>query len=291
LKPSTVRANLTGLAFIAPNFLLMLVFVAFPVVFSFALAFTDWDLVSGFSRIRFVGLANFREMIQDRWFLKAFVNNIVYTLVVVPGSLLLGLVTSVLVHELAFRKSELRLLLFLPYISNIVAVSIVWSILYSSFGPIIGILRSLGMANPPNFLADPNWALPSIMVMSIWCALGYVVLIYSAGLQGIPAELYEAACLDGVSWAQKTVHVTVPSLRSTTFFLLITQVIGSFKVFAQIQVMTEGGPMGATSVLAYYVYETAFRFYRFGYASAVALVLFLIVIAFTLLQWSRQEKP
>ena len=289
MRRSTVRANLLGLAFIAPNFLLMFVFVAYPVIFSFVLAFTDWDLVSGFGNIHFVGLANFREMISDPWFQKAFVNNIVFSLTVVPGSLVFGLAAAVLIQDFALGKQGFRLALFLPHISNIVAVSIVWSILYSNVGPIFGLLRSLGVANPPNFLADTRWALPSIIVMTIWGSVGYVALIYSAGLQGIPDELYEAATIDGASWGRKLFAVTLPGLRSTTFFLLITQVIGSFKVFAQIQVMTEGGPAGATSVLAYYIYESAFRFYRFGYASAMALVLFAIVIAFTLVQWRRQD--
>jgi multiple sugar transport system permease protein len=288
---STVRANLVGLAFIAPNFLLMFVFVAYPVLFSIVLAFTNWDLVSGFGNIHFVGLSNFKEMLRDQWFLGALRNNVVYTLTVVPGSLLCGLLAAVAIQELALGKGGLRLLLFLPYISSIVAVSLVWSVLYSQFGPIIGLLRRMGIPNPPNFLGDPNWALPAIIVMSIWNALGYVALIYSAGLQGIPDELYEAARIDGASWVQKLAHVTIPGLKATTFFLVITQVISSFKVFAQIQVMTEGGPMGSTSVLAYYIYENAFRFYRFGYASAVSLVLFAIVIAFTMIQWRRQGTP
>jgi len=268
----------------------MLVFVAYPVLFSFVLAFTNWDLVSGFGNIHFVGLANFGEMVRDPWFLKAFGNNIVFSLTVVPGSLVCGLVAAVLIQDFAMGKQGFRLALFLPYISNIVAVSLVWSILYSNVGPIVGLLRSLGVAHPPNFLADTRWALPSIIVMTIWGSLGYVALIYSAGLQGIAEELYEAATIDGASWGRKLFAVTLPGLRSTTFFLVVTQVISSFKVFSQIQVMTEGGPAGSTSVLAYYVYESAFRFYRFGYASAIALVLFVIVIAFTLAQWRRQER-
>jgi len=282
--------NLKGYAFIAPNYILMLIFLAFPVLFSFILALSDWDLVSGIKNIIFVGFENFETMVGDKWFVNSLVNNFYYTLTVVPATLFLSLLIAVLINDFIYGKAVFRLVIFLPYISNIVAVSIVWSLLYSKFGPIVSFLKSIGIQNPPAFLADRNWAMPAIIIMSIWISVGYAAMIYSAGLQGIPNELYEASFIDGAGWWHRFFHITIPMLSPTTFFLLITSVIGSFKVFGQIQVMTDGGPMGATSVLVYYIYTSAFKFYKFGYASSMALVLFVIILIFTLIQWQGQKK-
>lgn len=282
--------NLKGYAFIAPNYILMIVFLGFPVLFALVLAFSEWDLISGLSGIKFTGLKNFITMLGDKWFVKSLTNNLYYTLTVVPGTIVLSLLIAVLINDFTYKKGFFRAVIFLPYISNIVAISLIWSLLYSKYGPIVSFLRSIGVENPPAFLADKNWAMPAIIFMSIWMQLGYASLIYGAGLQGIPAELYEASWIDGANWWQRFRNVTVPMLSPTTFFILITSLIGSFKVFSQIQVMTDGGPYGATTVLVYYIYTTAFKFYKFGYASSMALVLFLIIMLFTLIQWRGQKK-
>lgn len=282
--------NLKGYAFIAPNYVLMLVFLAFPVIFALVLAFSEWDLVSGLSNIKFVGIKNFLAMPGDKWFVNSIINNFYFTLTVVPGTLILSIFIAVLINEFAYGKGFFRLAIFMPYISNIVAVSLIWSLLYSKYGPITSMLRSLGMGRPPAFLADKTWAMPSIIFMSIWMQVGYASLIYGAGIQGIPDALYEAARIDGAGWWRRLFNVTIPMLSPTTFFILITSVINSFKVFGQIQVMTDGGPYGATTVLVYYIYKTAFKFYKFGYASSMALVLFIIILVFTLIQWKGQKK-
>ncbi|WP_231133472.1 carbohydrate ABC transporter permease [Capillibacterium thermochitinicola] len=282
--------NLKGYAFIAPNFLLMLVFHAFPVLFSLLLAFTDWDLLSGFSNLQFNGLANFVNMPKDPWFVRSLFNNFYYTLVVVPGTIVLSLLLAVLIHDFAYCKGLFRLVNFIPFISNIVAVSLVWSLLYSKYGPIVGFLKSIGVSDPPAFLANRYWAMPAIIFMSIWMQLGYYALIFGAGLQNIPGEIYEASMIDGANWWQRFFYIILPMLAPTTFFVLISLVIASFKVFSQIQVMTDGGPFGSTSVLVYYIYTSAFKYYKFGYASAMAIVLFVIIFLFTLVQWRGQKK-
>lgn len=291
MKPTRQRhVDFAGYLFIAPNFILMFVFVFIPVLFTFILSFTEWNLMSGFAGIRFVGLRNFHEMLSDEWFLRALRNNAVFATTVVSGSMILGFIIADLIHNLALGKRLLRLLFFLPNISNLVAVSVVWTLIYSKFGPLVRFLQWVGIENPPTFLADRHWALPSVIVLSIWMNIGFCVLIYSAGLQGIPKALYEASTIDGANGVQRTFAITIPSLANTTYFLLITQILQSFKVFGQIQVMTRGGPMGSTSVLAYYIYEVAFKFRRFGYAGALSLVLFAIILLITLLQWQQKRR-
>lgn len=289
-KRKALQNNLKAYAFIAPNYLLMLVFHAFPVLFSLVLAFTDWDLLSGFSNLRFNGLANFLEMPKDPWFVRSLFNNFYYTLLVVPGTIIFALILAVLINDFAYKKGFFRLVNFIPFISNTVAISLIWSLLYSKYGPIVGFLKSIGVNNPPAFLANRYWAMPAIIFMSIWMQLGYYALIFGAGLQNIPHEIYEASQIDGANWWQRFFYITLPMLSPTTFFVLISLVIASFKVFSQIQVMTDGGPFGSTSVLVYYIYTSAFKYYKFGYASAMAIVLFIIIFIFTLIQWRGQKK-
>lgn len=289
-KRRTLLNNLKAYAFIGPNYLLMLVFHAFPVLFSLVLAFTDWDLLSGFSNLKFNGLANFLAMPKDPWFVRSLFNNFYYTLLVVPGTIMLALLLAVLINDFAYKKGLFRLVNFIPFISNTVAVSLIWSLLYSKYGPIVGFLKAIGVSNPPAFLANRYWAMPAIIFMSIWMQLGYYALIFGAGLQNIPVETYEASQIDGANWWQRFFYITLPMLSPTTFFVLISLVIASFKVFSQIQVMTDGGPFGSTSVLVYYIYTSAFKYYKFGYASAMAIVLFIIIFIFTLMQWRGQKK-
>ena len=228
-------------------------------------------------------------MWKDTWFTTSLLNNFYFTLIVVPGTMVLALIFAVILNDYIYGKSIFRLIFFLPHISNIVAISLIWSLLYSKNGPIMSFLKSLGIPDPPNFLADRTWAMPAIMIMTIWMGVGYCMLVYIGGLQSIPHQLYEAAYIDGASrWKQFT-HITIPMLSPTTFFILITQIINSFKVFGQIQIMTQGGPLRATSVLVYYIYTSAFEFYKFGYASSMAMILFIIILIITLIQWRGQK--
>ncbi|MBN2050742.1 MAG: sugar ABC transporter permease [Spirochaetales bacterium] len=286
----TAGQTLSGLAFIGPNFILMIVFWLFPVVFAFVLSFTNWDLLSGLGGIEFIGFDNYRSLPGDDKFLRSLLNNLYFTAAVVPLTVILGLAAAVIIHEHVWGKKVFRLVFFLPYISNIVAVSIVWSLLYRHYGPIANFLRVIGIEHPPSFLADMKWALPAIIAMSVWMQIGYACLIYSAGLQGISKDLYEAAEIDGINRWKRLTLITIPLLRPTTFFIVITSLITSFQVFAQVQVMTDGGPAGSTSVLVFYIYQNAFRFYRFGYASAIAVVLFVIIFLITLIQWIYQKR-
>ncbi len=282
--------DLAGYAFIAPNLLGFLVFTLFPVLFSLTISFTDWDYTQGFGAIDWIGLKNFAEMWKDEWFVASLKNTFVYSFTTVPLTIFLAMVIAVLVDRNAVGKGPLRLLFLIPYISNVVAVSIVWVLMYAPFGPFTQLVKFLGWETPPQWLADYDWAMPALILMTIWAGLGYAVLIYTAAIQTLPQDLYEAADIDGAGPAKKFFRITAPLLSPTTFFLVVTYFITSFQVFAQIQVMTRGGPGTSTHVLVYYVYTTAFTFYRMGYAAAISWVLFLILFAITIVQWRGQKK-
>lgn len=285
-----LKTDLAGYAFIAPNAIGFLVFTLLPVLFSLVVSFTDWDYTQGFSSIVFNGGKNFVEIWKDKWFTDSLRNTFVYSFTTVPLTIAFALVLAVIIDRKVAGKGPVRLMLLVPYISNIVAVSIVWVMMYAPFGPLTRFVKLLGIANPPQWLADYSWAMPAVILMTIWGGLGYAILIYSSAIQTLPKDLYEAADIDGAGPIRSFFHITVPLLSPTTFFLVVTYFITSFQVFAQIQVMTRGGPGTSTHVLVYYIYTTAFTFYRMGYAAAISWVLFIILFAITMIQMRGQKK-
>ena len=233
---------------------------------------------------------NYLNMWKDDWFLASFRNTLLFSVGFVPITLVLALLISVLMDRYVYNKRSCQLFFFMPYISNVVAVSIVWVIMLSSSGPITMFIRSLGVENPPKWLGNTSTALPSIVLMSVWLNVGYLIMIYTSALQTVPKDLYEAASIDGANGFKQLWHITIPMLRPTTFFLLITTIINSFKVFGQVNIMTKGGPGNATSVLVYYIYTSAFSFYDMGYAASMSWVLFILLFAVTLIQMRGQRK-
>jgi ABC-type sugar transport systems, permease components len=287
---SRARNDLTGWAFLAPNVIGFLAFTILPVLFSLGVSFTDWDYTQGFKSIKFNFGRNYAELWGDTWFTDSLRNTVVFAFTVAPATIVIALAVSVLVDRYAFGKKPIRLMLFMPYITNVVAISIVWVMMYAPFGPFTQAVKALGVADPPKWLGDYHWALPAVIIMSIWSAVGYAVMIYTAAIQNLPSDIYEAADLDGASEIRKFFSITIPLLSPTTFFLVITNLISAFQVFGQIMVMTRGGPGTSTHVLGYYIYTTAFSFYRMGYASSIAWILFLILLAITIVQWKGQDR-
>ncbi len=284
------KTDITGYTFILPNILGMLIFTVFPLLFSLFISFTDWDFTKGIGNWEFNFGMNYIEMWKDQWFTSSLVNTILYSLAVVPVSIFLSLILAVILESYCYAKVPMKLAMFMPYISNIVAVAIVWVMMYSPWGPFTLMVKALGWENPPAWLGDYNWALVAVIIMSIWSSIGYNILIYSSAIQGLPQDVYEAADVDGANEITKFFKITVPSLSPTTFFLVITTLINSFQVFAPIQIMTRGGPGTSTSVLVYYIYTSGFSFFRMGYASAIAWILFLLLLIVTLIQWRGQKK-
>lgn len=289
ISPMQKHLDKTGYAFIMPNLFLFFVFIVIPFSVSLYTSFMDWDYMEGLKAMKFNGGKHYIDMWKDKWFTDSLKNTFLYVIGTVPITIFLSMIIAVLIEEYSYKKKSIRLIMFIPYISNIVAVSIVWQMLYSSYGPISEFVRFLGM-KPPYWLADYNWALIAIMFMSVWLTLGYAVMIYTAGIQAIPKELYEAAKIDGTNSYQLLFRIILPQLTHTSFFLFITLFIGGFKVFGQIFVMTQGGPGTSTHVLVYYIYTAAFSFFKMGYASAISWVLFVILFTITLIQWKLQKR-
>lgn len=281
----------TGMGFILPSLLGFLIFTFIPVVISLCLSFTSWNFMEGIEGIKFNGLANYIRLFSDEWFLNSYKNNIIFTAVTVPVLIALGLVMATIINKYIYGGGVVRTMIFIPYIASVVAVCTVWMVLLQpSYGPVNEFLRSIGISNPPGWLADFKWSLPSIMIIYVWQQVGYYSIVFLAGLKGLPEDVYEAAKVDGASSIRQFFSLTVPLISPTTFFLTIMGIIGSFKVFDQISVLTQGGPGSSSSVMAYYVYRTAFDYFEMGYANTLAWALFVLVFLVTLVQWKMQAK-
>ncbi len=283
---------LVAYSFIAPNFIGFAVFTLGPILFAFALAFMHWD---GSNPIRFAGLANFWKLFSDRVFQSAFWNTIIYTGFTVPLTLVCALGLAILLNQKIFGRNFFRTVAFFPYVASLVAVAVVWNMIFHpEFGPVNMVLYSLGVdpRNLPAWAADRHWAMVTIIMFSIWKNMGYFMVIYLAGLQGISTELYEAADIDGATGWQKFWRITLPQLAPTTFFVSVMLTIQSFKVFDQVYMITQGGPGTSTLVLVYHIYNEAFISWDLGYSSMVALVLFLLVLLITIVQfrWTQRSE-
>ncbi|WP_449539117.1 carbohydrate ABC transporter permease [Ferdinandcohnia sp. Marseille-Q9671] len=284
------KENLSGYAFIAPMFIGTSVLVLFPILSSFVLSFTDWNFVAGYQNAKFVGFENFSKLFTNALFIKGLLNNIILILAV-PITLLLSLGLAVIINKHVYLKDLFKIIYFMPFISSIVAVAVVFQVLFHpTKGPINQLLMSLGVDNPPAWIADVSYALPSVMLIMIWTGIGFNLIIYLAGLQNIPKELYEAAQMDGATaWSQFT-KITIPLVSPTTFLLFVTGVISSFKVFDLIIVLTNGGPANSTITPVVYLYQQAFIELKTGYASAISLVMFIIILLITYIQFVGQKK-
>lgn len=270
-----------GYAFAAPILIGFLAFMVYPLFYSLYLSMTNSD---GIMSPAFVGLQNYVSLIGDRSFLKSLLVTVYFTVGTVPVGTLLALVVAVLLNTNIRFATLYRSAFFIPVITSMVAVATVWKWLYNTdYGLINSFLGRMGLYEPP-WLSSEEWAMISIIIMSIWKGIGFNMVIFLAGLQGISRTLYEAATIDGANAWQRFASITVPLLRHTTLFVVIMAIIGSFQVFDQIFVMTDGGPANATTVVVYYIYQNAFQFFKQGYASAMAYILFAIIFVTTMIQ-------
>ncbi len=278
-KQRAIKNHLIAYSFIAPNFIGFAVFTLGPILFAFILAFLNWN---GSGDISFAGLSNFKKLIADASFKAALKNTIIYSLGTVPLTMICALALAIVLNRKIFARNFLRTVSFFPYVASLVAVAVVWNMLFNpAKGPINMILMHFGISEKslPGWAADKNWAMITVILFSVWKNMGYYMVIYLAGLQGINPEIYEAANLDGASKWQQFIHVTIPQLSATTFFVSIMLTIDCFKVYDQIYMITQGGPGTSTLVLVYHIYNTAFISWDLGYASAISMVLFALVLA------------
>ncbi|MCZ7375213.1 carbohydrate ABC transporter permease [Micromonospora sp. WMMC250] len=282
------RNTVAGWSFILPNFVGFAVLTLLPVAVLFYVAFTNWNV---FGVAEWTGTANFRRMWGDASFWTALRNTVYYTVFHIPLTLAASLGLALLLNRKLRGVRFFRTVAFFPYITSIVAIAIVWNQLFSpEYGPINALLRAVGVDNTPGWTTSSTWSMPAVIIVGTWRYMGYYMLLFLAGLQTIPAQLYEAAETDGATPWQRFVHVTLPGLRHTTFFVTVLLTIESFKVFDLILVMTGGGPGQSTLVLSQYIYQKGFEENQFGYASAVSVVLFAICFSITVVQFMVNKR-
>jgi len=274
-------------AFAAPALLIIAVFFFVPVLAALAVSLTDFDLyaLADIRNLRFVGLENYWRLLHTPDFWRALTNTAYFVVVGVPLSLAASLAAALLVNSrLAYLAGLFRTALFAPVVTTLVAVAVVWRyLLHTRYGLLNYALAHLGI-HPIDWLGDPHWALPAIILFAVWKNFGYNMVIFLAALQSIPADLYEAARLDGASLWQEFNRITLPMLRPTLLLVSILTVAGYFQLFAEPYVMTQGGPLQSTVSVLYFMYEEGFKWWNLGSASAVAFLLFLIILAVTALQ-------
>ena len=273
------RWNFWGYLFILPNFLGFLLFMLVPIIMALVFSFTNYDVIS---QMDFVGINNYVGLFTDDQFITSLLNTLWFAVLTVPTGVILALLLAVLFNRQIRGISIFRTFVFIPVITSMVAVSLVWSMLYEDNAGLLNTLLGYVGLGPVHWLTDTNIAMISIAIMSVWKGLGYNMTIFLAGLQGVPGELYEAATIDGATARQKFMKITVPMIAPTTYFVTLMALIGSLQVFDQVWIMTQGGPVDATKTVAMYLYQYGFQFYKMGYACAAAYVLFILLFFVTL---------
>lgn len=285
-----LRNAFIGWTFILPNFIGFAVFTLIPVFILFYMSFTDWDV---FGTANWIGTANYARLIDDPTFHIALRNTFIYSIVHIPATLILSLSLALLLNQKLRGIAFFRTVAFFPYVTSIVAIAAVWNMLFSpEAGPINQFLRFVGVANPPGWTVSTDWSLAAIITVQTWRFMGYYMLLFLAGLQTVPKELHEAARIDGATAIQRFWNVTLPALRPTMFFVIVMLTIGAFRVFDLVLIMTGGGPGQSTLVLSQLIWRLGFDQHQFGYASAVAVVLFLICLVITVVQflWNKKQE-
>src|SRR5579859_4526913 len=273
------RQAFTGYLFIAPAMLIFGVFTLLPVLIALYLSFTDYDV---FTRMNWIGLANYQDVFDDEYFWRALWNTVTYTVWSIPLAMVLGLGLALLLNQRLRGLGFYRTVYYVPVVTSMVAVAMIWVQLFDPlYGVISNALEGLGIKGV-DWLGDPRLAMPSIIAVSVWQVLGWNMLIYLAGLQSIPEYLREAAAIDGANRWQTFWRITLPLLQPTTFFIFVTSFINAFQVFDVVYVMTQGGPAGATTTLVHEIYNSAFRAFDMGYAAAMSFVVFGIILGVTM---------
>lgn len=287
------REIMAAFCFLLPNLIGFVVFMAGPLLSSLGISLLEWNLLNPPT---WLGFENYLHLVQDDDFWLSLRATLYYML----GSVPLGIVSSLLLALALNQKirgiSLYRTIYFIPVVSSMIAVALMWRWMYNPTSGILNymldqIFTTLHLPfTPPDWLQSRVWAMPAIILMSVWKGLGYNMVLFLAGLQGIPAHLYEAAEIDGATTWYKFRHITLPLLTPTTFFIVIISIIGSFQIFEQAYIMTQGGPARSTVTTVYYIYENGFQWYQMGYASAVAWVLFAFILLVTVVQWKYQDR-
>jgi multiple sugar transport system permease protein len=282
-----LRKNLWVLFFLLPSIIGLSLFTVVPILTSLGLTFTEWDLLTP---PVYVGLDNFRRLIGDQNFWKALSNTLFFIITYIPLVMVSALAIAILLNQKLKGVVFFRGAFFTPVVSAWVAVALLWQWIFNPRFGLVNYLLGLIGINGPAWLLDPQWAMPAIVITSVWKDIGFVMIMFLAGLQSIPDDYYEVSSIDGANNWQRFWYITIPLLSPTVFFALIISLINSFQVFDQVWIMTKGGPAGATSVLVELIVKNAFSYSRMGYAATLSWVLFLLVFVVTVFQMRLQRR-
>jgi multiple sugar transport system permease protein len=281
------REHLTALAFIAVPVIGFLVFIAFPMLFAVYVSFTKWN---GLTQPRPNGIQNYIDIIADPYFWQSM-GNTIFMMIGIPIGLILSLLLALALNRRMRGTTFFRTVYYVPVISSLAAVAILWQLAYNGDVGLINHLLALVGIDGPNWLQDPRWAKPAIVIMAIWKGLGFSMLLYLAALQSVPRHLYEAAAIDGAGAFRQFRYITIPMLKPVTFFLVITSIIGGSQIFIEINIMTPtGGPEFSTASIVWYIWQKAFNYSQMGYATAMSVVLGLLVFVVTAIQFQINRR-
>ncbi len=280
-----------GVLFVLPFLVGFAVFHFAPLLSSLLFSLTDLSFITKISDLRFVGLQNYATFFNDAKALLSFEKSAYYAAAYVPLVMISSLVLAIAVNAQLYFRKWIRLMLFMPYVSNIVAIAIVWAIILEVHeGPLNSFLRAMGIDNPPMWLLGMHTVLPTIAMIVAWQNLGFNLITFLAALQGIPSELYEAATVDGAGYFRRLLRITLPMISPTTFFLTISALLISLQNFGPIQVLTQGGPGSASTTISINLYQETFGNFRIGYACAQSVILLFIIMSVTIFIWRAQKK-
>ncbi len=279
--------------FLAPALAAIFIFFFIPVLAAFIISFTDFDIygLASLDNVRFIGVTNYIKLFEAPLFWKALGNTFLFVIIAGPLSIAVSLSAALLLNaKMVKLKSVFRLSYFIPVVTSLVAVALVWRYIYHPKFGILNYFLSLLSLDPVDWLGDASWSMPAIIIMSVWKNFGYNMIIFIAGLQNIPEDLYEAASIEGATGWQKFYKITLPMLAPTTVFISVITMIGFFQLFAEPYVMTQGGPLDSTLSIVLYMYQEGFRWWNMGYSASIAFVLFFIIFVATLLQMRLQKE-
>jgi len=282
------REALTGWVFVSPALVTQILFIYFPLGWSFFVSFFRWNLIRP---MRFIGFDNYTSMFTSSDFWSSMSVTFIYVAVTVPVSILIGLLLALLVNLPWLKgKGVFRTFFYIPVITSMAAAAVIWAWIFEGNVGLLNYFLSWFGAKSINWLSDPDYALIALMIIGIWKRIGYNMVLFLAGLQVIPRTYYEAADIDGASTFSKFTSITWPLLSPTTLFVTVMQFIASFRVFVSVSVITRGGPANSTRVITFYLYENAFGYLKFGYAAAISVVMFLMMVVFTLIQFRFSKR-
>lgn len=285
------QEELLAWIFIAPFMAGFFIFNLLPLIYGVVISFMNFNSIGNMNSYKFIGLDNYMRVFQDKIAMGAYLKSFQFSFVYVVGIISLSLTMALLLNRKFYFRTATRTMIYLPYVANVIAVAMIWSIVLDPYdGPINTLLAMAGVENLPMWLGGVKTALPTVAFINVWLNLAFQTIVFLAALQDVPRDLYESASIDGAGAFKKFFSVTLPMISPTTFFLVITSIIGSFQNYAIISALTKGGPGTATRVIAKNMYDEAFVYNKFSYSSAQAMILFIIILIITVIQWRGQKK-